>query len=199
MKDKSLPISEHPVVCSINNPMELSKEQLIEHINAVSHIKDKAVSKIRELTTHTESLNTELEEVKRKLDATDFWERCVYPEGADAKQIQNELTDYHFMMKQVPEVYCELTGGRMSYTNYYAKDVIAQAREVQEKETQEAIDEATEDLQAQISTMKPVVDSAVEEYRIAWDDDRFPTQLTNARANRIMAVETYLKNTGEQK
>ena len=56
--------------------------------------------------------------------AAAFW-ASVFPEGMTAEQVQAELTDYHFLLEQVPKVYDHVTGGLLSKTNYHASTVIA--------------------------------------------------------------------------
>lgn len=38
--------------------------------------------------------------------------------------VKNELSDFSFMLDQVPKVYSEVTGGRLSYPNYEAETVL---------------------------------------------------------------------------
>jgi len=40
------------------------------------------------------------------------------------EQVKKELHDYTFMLNEVPKVYCEVSGGLLSYPNYYASSVI---------------------------------------------------------------------------
>jgi hypothetical protein len=47
---------------------------------------------------------------------------CFIPEA-----VKNELADYYFIMDQVPKVYSHVTGGNLSYPNYYADSVIEEA------------------------------------------------------------------------
>lgn len=42
----------------------------------------------------------------------------------NAAQAKRELSDYYFMLEQVPKVYDEVTGGLLSKPNYYAHSVI---------------------------------------------------------------------------
>lgn len=65
----------------------------------------------------------------------DFWGPIVCPYDGrpdtparqrawNHEQIMRELLDYHRMLDNVPKVYCEVTGGRMSKPHYRAEDVI---------------------------------------------------------------------------
>lgn len=67
-----------------------------------------------------------------------------------AEEVKNELTDYHFLLEQVPKVYEHVTGGRMTKTNYYASAVISVADEALNERIEEALaDEAEQAAQAQ--------------------------------------------------
>lgn len=65
-----------------------------------------------------------------KRDAREFgrWLRdckVIRKDGSmNAAQAKRELSDYHFMLEQVPKVYDEVTGGRLSKPNYCAHSVI---------------------------------------------------------------------------
>lgn len=86
------------------------------------------------------------EEVKRlraDLKASEFW-NSVFPDGMDEDQVKNELLDYHFLMEQVPIVYCHVTGGRLSKTTYYAKTVTDEADNAQNDAVQREIDDLIE-------------------------------------------------------
>lgn len=83
------------------------------------------------------------------------WERFWKPAFEEAGEltedgrptleaIQNELSDYSFMLEQVPKVYSDLTGYQISKPNTYAFEVIAQAEEFFDKIIREDIaDELT--------------------------------------------------------
>ena len=56
----------------------------------------------------------------------EFWKDIVYDEqgNLNVEQIKKELYDFYFVMQEVPKVYCEITGGRLSYVTYPAKTVL---------------------------------------------------------------------------
>ena len=57
----------------------------------------------------------------------DFWDSIVMPNGEwDHDQVVRELLDYETLLTEVPKVYCEVTGGRMSKPHYPAKSVLEQ-------------------------------------------------------------------------
>jgi hypothetical protein len=61
----------------------------------------------------------------------EFWADLVAPDGTvDVDQVKKELHDYAFMLREVPKVYCELTGNRLSKPHYDADVVIREHDEV---------------------------------------------------------------------
>lgn len=55
----------------------------------------------------------------------DFWKDLIYTKGKlDEKKVMNELSDFYYIMEQVPKVYCAVTGGRLSKLMYPADTVI---------------------------------------------------------------------------
>ena len=106
--------------------MDLDKQY---YDNALRFIMDKKMSSQEEHCTCVPILKRRIEELEKKLvefEGKDFWTNWVYPEGANPEQIQNELLDFHFLMEQVPLVYMEVTNGRISKPNTYAREVIAE-------------------------------------------------------------------------
>lgn len=61
----------------------------------------------------------------------EFWKDIVTKEDGtiDLEQIKKELADFHFIMDQVPEVYCHITGGLLSKLTYKSSTVINRAEE----------------------------------------------------------------------
>lgn len=57
----------------------------------------------------------------------EFWKTIICNEDGtiNIEQLKLELYDYSFMLKEVPTVYSEVTGGMLSKPNYYAKTVIS--------------------------------------------------------------------------
>lgn len=87
-------------------------------------------------------------------EGADFWNKWVYPEGATPEQIQNELSDFRSLMSEVSEVYMHITQGRISKQNTKAFAVIGEADAVNQRDTAEAIEEATEELQDEIIALE---------------------------------------------
>ena len=54
-----------------------------------------------------------------------IWKPLLFTEGnLDEQKIKNEMLDLIFCYDQISEVYCNLTGGQLSYANYYSDDII---------------------------------------------------------------------------
>ena len=55
----------------------------------------------------------------------EFWKPIVEKNGVvDFEQVKKELQDYRILLENVPKVYCEVTGGKLSYANYSAETII---------------------------------------------------------------------------
>ncbi len=62
-----------------------------------------------------------------------FWKDIIETNGVfDIEQVKKELSDYEFLLEQVPIVYCEVTGNRISKPNTYAFEVIGEYQRVLE-------------------------------------------------------------------
>ena len=61
----------------------------------------------------------------------EFWADIVCNEDGsiNMEQVKKELSDYSFMLDEVPKVYSEVTGGLLSKPNYYAESVLSVFRE----------------------------------------------------------------------
>jgi len=58
------------------------------------------------------------------------WKAHMETDGVlDPLKVARELADFAFMLDEVPKVYMHVTGGRLSYPNYRAEQVIQVARE----------------------------------------------------------------------
>jgi hypothetical protein len=49
-------------------------------------------------------------------------------------QVKRELSDYSFLLEQVPIVYDELTNGRLSKTTYHASTIVEMVRDIQQED-----------------------------------------------------------------
>lgn len=68
---------------------------------------------------------TELsEEVEKNFQ--EFWKDIVCNDDGTLNPVavKNELSDYSFILEQVPKVYSEVTGGMLSYPTYEAETVL---------------------------------------------------------------------------
>lgn len=83
-------------------------------------------------------MTTEMTEVEK--DFQEFWASIVtVPETGelDPLKVKTELYDYHTVLREVPKVYDELTGGRLSKATYPAATVIQAVRETFAREVEE--------------------------------------------------------------
>jgi len=54
------------------------------------------------------------------------WKEIIYKDGKlNEEQVLKELSDYAYLIQEVPIVYEQITYGRLSYPNYPAKTVIS--------------------------------------------------------------------------
>jgi hypothetical protein len=60
-------------------------------------------------------------------DWNDFWRDLVTDEDGtiNLDLVKRELSDFRFVMTEVPKVYSHVTGGALSKPNYYASGVIS--------------------------------------------------------------------------
>lgn len=74
-----------------------------------------------------------------------FWKDICEKNGElDLDAIQRELSDYHFLLDNVPKVYERITGGKLSKPNYYAGTVLAEYEDNLTRLIEEAIAEHEE-------------------------------------------------------
>lgn len=75
----------------------------------------------------------------------DFWARIVAPLGEmDPALVKRELSDFSFLLDQVPEIYMAVTGHRLSKTNYSAATVIREYEAELEQAAERAKSECDE-------------------------------------------------------
>lgn len=97
--------------------------------------KDLSKSQLRRLNVQFEDA---LKQANEQLEAANFWNNWVYPDGASAEDVQNELADYRFVMQEAAKVYDNLTRGRISKPNTKASAVISVVEEIIAEESQAA-------------------------------------------------------------
>ena len=70
----------------------------------------------------TQSLIKEAMERKK---SNEFWKDLIYTKGKlDEKKVLNELSDFYYIMDQVPKVYYAVTRGNLSKLMYPAETII---------------------------------------------------------------------------
>lgn len=90
-----------------------------------------------------------------------FWKDLVEENGVlDKDKVMRELSDYEFMLDQVPKVYCEVTGSRISKPNTYAYEVIGQFNELFDRK-----DWYEDDLKDILDSEKTSAEEKLEEIR----------------------------------
>jgi len=77
----------------------------------------------------------------------EFWKELVENEDGtlNAEAVRNELSDYKFLIEQVPLVYDSVSGGRISKPNTYALEVINAANELYDAKYTEGYEDALEE------------------------------------------------------
>lgn len=91
-----------------------------------------------------QTLEKEISKLKEKYESADFWNNWVYPDGATAEQIQDELADYQMIINEVSKVYDHVTDGRISKPNTLASEVIMIADDRMQNKIDDAVNEMEE-------------------------------------------------------
>lgn len=81
-----------------------------------------------------------------KMKSDEFWQDIIENEDGtlNRTQIYKELSDFYFLMEQVPEIYCAITNNQLSNLMYTAKTVIGVYEDCSSKEIDEAIENEKE-------------------------------------------------------
>lgn len=92
---------------------------------------------LKEEDLKEDSVDDEVEE------SWNFWKDIILnPDGSiNIEQLKKELSDFYFIMNEVPKVYDSVTGGRMSKISYHASDVIAESEDYYTGIYRERVDE----------------------------------------------------------
>jgi hypothetical protein len=136
----------------------------------------------------------EIERLSREKEAGEFWSG-VFSEITDKterEKIAAELTDFHFMMDQVPQVYMHITGGRMSKTNYYAADVIAEADDYAQECFRKDTDAEIEPLKAEIERLSRERDTADEHFVVINGPDGACVEVVSGRDRLVETCRNIL-------
>lgn len=109
--------------------LQLLKRYLNEH--------EAATPPVREVT-HTDDVETTW---------NTFWKEIVCsPDGmVNLEQVKKELHDFHYVMGEVPKVYCHVTGDRLSKIMYPAETVISVADEYMQEIVDREMKDRNED------------------------------------------------------
>ena len=97
---------------------------------------------------------------KIKIDSekifNEFWKDIICnPDGSlNAEQVKKELADFHYIMDQVPKVYCHVTGDTLSKLMYEADTVINCADNHLNEQIENANKELTEELKVTDDLLK---------------------------------------------
>lgn len=59
-------------------------------------------------------------------ESDEFWDKIFSAEDYpfNKENVYKELRDYYFVLEQLPKIYMEITGGKLSKTTYFAESVI---------------------------------------------------------------------------
>ena len=75
-------------------------------------------------------------------ESYEFWKDIVYKDGKlNEEQVLKELSDYYFVLQEVPKVYCEITDGRLGKLNYFADGVIAEFHACQQESFKDLLED----------------------------------------------------------
>lgn len=82
----------------------------------------------------------------------EFWKGIVEnPDGSlDVDQVKRELHDFDMMMREVPKVYCHVTGGLLSKPLTNADAIIEEADAVISRLVQEGVEDELESVKTQV-------------------------------------------------
>lgn len=112
----------------------------------------------------------------------EFWHGLVFDQRTgqlDPDKVARELHDYSHLMNEVPEVYGHITGGRMSYVTYYARDVCQIADDHYDEIAQEHGRERAAE------ALREVID----EWQVPAEGDPVATRILTDIEKRIEALE----------
>jgi len=96
-----------------------------------------------------------------------YWKNLVCNDDGSLNedQIKRELHDYLFMLNEVPKVYSEVSGGMLSYPNYYANTVIGEFNNFVDNLCEDAVEDELEYLKDQTFYVKSKEGISVKEFK----------------------------------
>jgi hypothetical protein len=84
----------------------------------------------------------------------EFWKPIVETEGQlDKDKVMRELSDYRFLLQEVPKVYCHVSGGVISYPNTHAFEVNTRHDDQRTQDIEEAVKEALKDKRTELEAL----------------------------------------------
>lgn len=87
---------------------------------------------------YTQSTNRE--------ESDKFWNDIIYKNNKlDKEAILNELSDYYFLIKELPKLYCHITGGKLSKLCYDANTLIRESDDFTNQLIEQAIKDYKEE------------------------------------------------------
>lgn len=112
--------------------------------NEVLKLKEQwTLAEKQKLKVQIEQLSKDLEIRKTCNEESDYyWDTYVFNEEYpfNKENAYKELSDYYFMLEQLPKIYMELSGGMCSYPNYPASSIIQAHNDYVERLTSEYTD-----------------------------------------------------------
>jgi hypothetical protein len=75
-----------------------------------------------------------------------FWKEILEDEAGNInkEQLMKELSDFSFMLREVPKVYMAISGNKLSYPTYHAETVITEFEDYLNEERTQAVKDAIE-------------------------------------------------------
>lgn len=121
------------------------KKQLLEEVDN-KMLQDR----LSNLEQENNSLKLQIQEMLKDLEVRKtcneesdyYWDTYVFNEEYpfNKENAYKELSDYYFMLEQLPKIYMELSGGICSYPNYPASSIIQAHNDYVERLTSEYTD-----------------------------------------------------------
>jgi hypothetical protein len=91
------------------------------------------------------------EDKKVQKDYDEFWKDIVEKDGCvDLWLVKKELSDFRFIINQLPKIYMHITNGRLSKHMYTAETIIGIHDDIRTEEIEEAIKETEQNTAKEI-------------------------------------------------
>ncbi len=93
------------------------------------------------------------EEIKNKAkeESDSFWLPIIQDKHGNIskKKVLRELSDFSFILEQIPLIYCHITGDKLSKPMYHASTVIQQADDYYEEQHRDGMKDFLEDMETE--------------------------------------------------